>query len=115
MQIKTAAAKVVFLFKETLHEFMIDNCMKLSASLSYYTIFSLPPLLIIIISLCGFFFGASAVRGEIFWQIQGLVGKEAAVHIQDTIKNVKLSDNNAFGRYVGRCYAANDWRFRCFY
>jgi membrane protein len=58
-------------------------------------------LLIITVSLCGLFFGASAVRGEIFWQIQGLVGKEAAVHIQDTIKNVKLSNSNAFAAALG--------------
>ena len=96
MKITNTAAKIGFLLKETFSEFIDDNCMKLSAALSYYTIFSLPPLLIIIISLCGFFFGAKAVRGEIFGQINGLVGNDIAMQIQETIKNVKLSSSNGF-------------------
>lgn len=86
--------KIFFLLKETLSQFMDDNAIKLSASLSYYTIFSLPPLLIIIIYLAGIFFGIEAVRGEIFGQINGLVGSGAAIQIQETIKNIKLSNNN---------------------
>jgi membrane protein len=77
-------------------EFNHDNGTKLSASLSYYTIFALPPLLIIIISLCSFFFGAEAVKGEIFGQINGMVGNAAAMQIQETIKNVRLSGDNTF-------------------
>ncbi|MFZ7114674.1 MAG: YihY/virulence factor BrkB family protein [Bacteroidota bacterium] len=84
------------LLKETFHEFIDDNGIKLGAALSYYTVFSLPPLLIIIISLSGFFFGAEAVRGEIFGQINGLVGNDAALQIQETIKNVKLSHASTF-------------------
>lgn len=101
MQIKDTARKIVFLLKETFSEFIDDNAMKLSAALSYYTIFSLPPLLIIIISLSGFFFGAEAVRGEIFGQINGLVGNDAALQIQEAIKNVKLSTSNAFATTIG--------------
>jgi len=101
MQIKETAKKTAYLFKETFRGFMADNCIKLSAALSYYTIFSLPPLLIIIISICGFFFGAQAVRGEIFWQIKDLVGNEAALHIQEAIKNIKLTSSNAFAALFG--------------
>lgn len=93
--------KTGFLFKETINEFISDNALKLSAALSYYTIFSLPPLLIIVISLAGFFFGAEAVRGEIFGQINGLVGNEAALQIQETIKNVELSGSNTFATILG--------------
>ena len=96
MKRKDTVTKIGHLLKETISEFIDDNALKLSAALSYYTIFSLPPLLIIIISLCGFFFGAKAVRGEIFGQINGLVGNDIAMHIQETIKNVKLSSSNGF-------------------
>ena len=89
------------LFKETTSEFITDNGFKLSAALSYYTIFSLPPLLIIVISVCGFFFGADAVRGELFGQINGLVGNDAALQIQETIRNVKLSSSNTFATSIG--------------
>lgn len=98
---KGAVKKTGYLLKETFTEFIDDNAMKLSAALSYYTIFSLPPLLIIIISLAGFFFGAEAVRGEIFGQINGLVGNDAALQIQEAIKNVQLSPNSKFAATIG--------------
>jgi membrane protein len=97
----TFPRKIKYLFTETFHEFIDDNAIKLSASLSYYTIFSLPPLLIIIISLCGYFFGAEAVRGEVFWQINGLVGNAAAMQIQEAIKNVTLSNSSTFATTIG--------------
>ena len=101
MSIPPLLQKIKYLFKETFIEFIDDNAIKLSASLSYYTIFSLPPLLIIIISACGFFFGADAVRGELFGQINTLVGNSAALQIQETIKNVKLSNSNTFVTTIG--------------
>jgi len=101
MQIKKTIKKVGFLFKETFKGFIDDNALKLSAALSYYTIFSLPPLLIIIISLSGLFFGADAVQGHIFGQINGLVGNSAALQIQETLKNIKLSGSNTFFTTIG--------------
>jgi membrane protein len=101
VQIKDPAKKIWYLLKETFNEFISDDGIKLSASLSYYTIFSLPPLLIIIISLSGFFFGAEAVRGELFGQINGLVGNAAALQIQEIIKNVKLSHSSTFATTFG--------------
>ena len=89
------------LLKLTVEEFIDDNAIKLSASLSYYTIFALPPLLIIIFSVTGIFFGQEAVRGEFFGQINGMVGNEAAIQIQETIKNIELSDNNLFATILG--------------
>ena len=101
MNIKKIIKIVWHLLKKSFNEFIEDNGLKLSASLSYYTIFSLPPLLIIIIGLCGIFFGEEAVKGEIFGQINGLVGNDAALQIQETIKNVKLSSSNVFATIIG--------------
>lgn len=89
------------MLKDTYAAFDEDNAIKLSASLSYYTIFALPPLMIIILSICGVFFGADAVTGKFFWQINGMVGKEAALQIQETLKNVQLSKSNLFATVVG--------------
>lgn len=89
------------LLKETFNAFIEDNAIKLSASLSYYTIFSLPPLCIIILSIAGFFFGKEAVNGQFFGQINGMVGNDAAIQIQDTIKNIELSDSNMFATIFG--------------
>ena len=89
------------ILKNTFLEFIDDNGTKLSASLSYYTIFSLPPLLIIIIYFCGIFFGADAVQGKVFFQINSVVGNVTALQIQDMIKNIKLYENNSAAIYIG--------------
>lgn len=101
MPFKSSAKKIGYLLKETFNGFVDDNAVKLSAALSYYTIFSLPPLIIVIISLIGIFFGDEAVRGEIFGQISGLVGADAAGQIQEMIKNIKLSNNNTYASAFG--------------
>ncbi|TGD59868.1 YihY/virulence factor BrkB family protein [Flavobacterium humi] len=87
--------------KTTYTEFDKDNAIKLSASLSYYTIFSLPPLLIIIMYISSFFFGKEAVAGRFFVQINQMVGNEAALQIQETIKNIELSNSNVFAAIFG--------------
>jgi membrane protein len=101
MKTKFDLKKAWRVIKGTFSEFIDDNCIKLSASLSYYTIFALPPLLIVIIALCGLFFGKEAVRGEIFWQINSFVGNDAATQIQEIIKNVKLKNDNVLAATVG--------------
>jgi membrane protein len=93
--------KVLSLLKHTAIAFSEDNAFKLSASLSYYTIFALGPLLIIIISLAGIFFGEDAVRGRIYEQINGLVGSDAALQIQDIIRNVQHSHATNIGAVIG--------------
>ena len=67
-------------------EFSNDNALKLSASLSYYTIFSLAPMLLVIIAVCGIFFGRDAVQGEIYSRIDNWVGADAALQIQSMLK-----------------------------
>lgn len=101
LKFKMLMKKIWYLFRDTAIEFSDDNAIKLSASLSYYTIFALPPLLMVIISLCGIFFGQDAVRGEIFGQINKFVGNDAALEIQNVIKNVKLKHDNVFAATVG--------------
>lgn len=101
MKIKGLLSKTWYLLKTTFNEFNDDNAIKLSASLSYYTIFALPPLMIIIITVCGFFFGRDAVTGQLYGQINGLVGNEAAIQIQQAIKNVELSNSNVFATIFG--------------
>jgi membrane protein len=59
-----------------------DNVPHLGAALSYYTLFSLAPILIVAIAIAGIAFGQEAVRGEIVHQIDGLVGHEGAIAVQ---------------------------------
>lgn len=75
------------LLKETFSEWNKDKAERLAAALAYYTVFSLAPLLVIVIAIAGSVFGAEAARGEIVGQIQGLVGREGAQFIQTAIQN----------------------------
>lgn len=75
--------------------------MKLSASLAYYTIFSLPPMLLIIISLCDIFYGREAAEGAVFDQIKGIVGNRSAELIESTLKNVTVTHNATIATIIG--------------
>lgn len=75
------------LLKETFKEWSEDKASRLSAALAYYTIFSLAPLLIIVIAIAGSVFGEEAARGQIVGQIQGLVGTSGAEVIETAIEN----------------------------
>jgi membrane protein len=86
---------------KTLLYFIDLNGLKLSAALSYYTVFSLAPLLIIIISLAGIFYGQQAVEGRVYTQISGLVGSDAALQVQDIIGNIRKSNHGIAGGIIG--------------
>ncbi len=62
-----------------------DDCLTLGAALAYYTVFSLAPVLVIVIAVAGALFGPEAARGEIVEQIRGLVGDEGASAIQSMV------------------------------
>jgi membrane protein len=75
------------LLQEAFQEWNDDKASRLAAALAYYTVFSIAPLLIIVIAIAGAVFGQEAARGEIVNQIQGLVGREGAEFIQTAIEN----------------------------
>lgn len=81
--------------------FIDDKGLKLSASLAYYTVFSIAPLLILIISLVSFFYGEDAMQDKIVPQISDLVGNTAALQIQETIKNLQLSGKTGIAVIIG--------------
>ncbi len=87
--------------KNCFRGFSENKVPKLSASLAYYTVFSLGPLLIVILFLCGIFFRREAVEGSIYGQMQHFVGKDAALQIQEIIKNASLSGESTFAATIG--------------
>ena len=86
--------------KQVFKEFSADNILKYSASLAYYTVFSIAPLLVIVTTLSGIFFGKEAIQGEVYNQLNGLIGNSAALQIQEIIKNIHLTGNNFFASVV---------------
>lgn len=79
------------ILKNSVMGFMNEDSLKYSASLAYYTIFSLGPILVLMISLAGIFLGEEAIKGKVFTELNGIVGASAARQIQEVIKNLELS------------------------
>jgi membrane protein len=80
----------------TFKGFNEDKGLKLSASLAYYTLFSIGPLLLLIMSLVSIFYGGDAIRNRIFGELNGLLGTSAAAQIQEIIKNIAFSGKTNF-------------------
>src|SRR5678815_68004 len=78
---------IFLLIRETFNEWTEDKASRLAAALAYYTLFSLAPLLVIIIAIAGLFLGPEAARGQINNQIDGLVGEQGAEAIETLVQN----------------------------
>jgi membrane protein len=82
--------KVIWkLLSATYMKWSEDHAQGLGAALAFYTVFSLAPLLLIVIAIAGLVFGQEAAEGQIIGQIQGLVGEESAKAIQGILENVR--------------------------
>jgi membrane protein len=88
-------------FKDSFKGFSTDKITKLSASLAYYTVFSLGPLLIVIIFLCSMILHREAVEGTVYSHIRGFIGSDAAKQIQDIIKNASVTGKGGFAATIG--------------
>ena len=88
MSIKLFFNKWSVLGKDTVAAWIDDYAPSMGAALSYYTVFSLAPMLLIVISVAGMVFGAEAARGEIFGQLRGLMGADAAKTVEDLLTSV---------------------------
>ena len=87
--------------KDSFKGFGNDNVTKLSGSLAYYTVFSMGPLLVVIISLCGLFLGRDAVEGKVYGQLNSFVGHDTALQLQQIIKNASISGKGKFAAIIG--------------
>ena len=101
MTIKGSFQQTWELLTGTFKSFSNDRAMKLSASLAYYTIFSIAPLLIMLISVTSLIYGKDAIEGEVFNGINEFVGNEAAMQIQDIIKRISISENSVLAVVIG--------------
>ncbi len=89
------------MIRAALAAWLDDYAPSMGAALSYYTVFSLAPLLVIVISVAGLIFGADAVRGAVFAQIDGLMGAEAANGIQELLRSVSKPSTGILGTVLG--------------
>ncbi len=89
------------LIKRAALRWYADDCLTLGAALSYYTVFSLAPILVIVIAVAGAVFGQDAAQGEIVEQIRGLVGEEGATAIQALIESAGRQGGGGRATLIG--------------
>ena len=78
-----------------------DYAPSMGAALSYYSVFSMGPLVLIVISVAGLVFGQDAVRGELFGQLRGLMGDQGAAGVEALLASVSKPSSGIIGTVVG--------------
>ncbi|MET0634869.1 MAG: YihY/virulence factor BrkB family protein [Chitinophagaceae bacterium] len=101
MREKISGRGIWEVLKNSAKGFGEDKLTKLSGSLAYYTVFSMGPLMIVIIFLGSIFLGQEAAQGKVFYQLQGLLGTETAIQIQEIIKNASLKGKTNSAAIIG--------------
>ena len=93
--------KNVSILKASFKAFNEDNALKMSASLAYYTIFSMAPLLLILISAASIFYGRDAIQNKVFEELNGFLGNDAALKIQEILQKITLNDDSTSAIIIG--------------
>ena len=78
-----------------------DDCTRLGASLAYYTLFAIAPILLMATAIAGLVFGPAAVRGEIVGQLDHLVGREGALAIEGLLEGASQRRSGALATFIG--------------
>lgn len=90
------------IFWKAIKAFFTDNVPRMGASLSYYTLFAIGPVLLIAIAVAGAVLGAEAARGEIIGQLEGLIGAEGARAVQSMLVSAgRDSEGGMFAAIIG--------------
>jgi membrane protein len=87
--------------KAAFRGFSANRVMRLSGALAFYTVFSMGPLVMLVVSLCGIYFGREAIEGKLYTTLIGFVGHEAAVQMQEIIKNAHIGDRSKAAAIIG--------------
>jgi membrane protein len=101
MMKKLKLKNVWAILRQAFTGFSDDRVLKMSGSLAYSTIFSIAPLIIIIIFLADIFYGRNAIEGTIYGEIRDFVGNDAAAQIQNMIRNASLSGKSHIAVVLG--------------
>jgi len=89
------------LLRDAVVSWVDDYAPSMGAALAFYTLFSLAPLLLIVISVAGLVFGEQAARGEIMAQLAGLVGPQTARTIESILEELNRPESSAKGMVFG--------------
>ena len=87
--------------KDAANAWVDDYAPSMGAALSYYTLFSIAPLILIVVAIAGFAFGDEAARGEIFEQLSGLMGPSGAQAVEDLLRSADRPGAGALAMLAG--------------
>lgn len=93
--------QIVSPLKDTIVKWLDDRAMSLAASLAFYTVLSLAPLLVVAVSLAGLVFGEAAARGEIVQQLRGMLGPEGGAAVESILAHSKEPGTNVLSAVIG--------------
>jgi membrane protein len=96
-----SASQIWALVKQAGEAWVDDYAPSMGAALAYYTVFSLAPLLLIVISVAGLVFGPDAARGEIFGELRDLMGDDAAKAVESLLISVSKPSQSVLATFVG--------------
>jgi membrane protein len=91
---RSAMRAIADLFKAAARNWLADHAQSMGAALAFYTIFSIAPLLLIVIAVAGFVFGEEAARGEIYAQLRGMLGSTGALAVQGLLESARRPADN---------------------
>lgn len=105
-EVKRVNKKLTFkgiweVLKNSFDGFSEHKVTKISGSLAYYTVFSMAPLLVVIISLCGIFLGREAAEGQIYDQLKTFLGSDTAIQLQQLIQKASISGKGNIAFVIG--------------
>jgi membrane protein len=92
---------IKLLFEESLGGWNRHNAPRLGAALAFYTLFSLTPLLLVLVAICGLVFGKEAAEGQIVWQAKALIGRTGAAAIQAILQGSSNTTHGVLASIVG--------------
>ncbi len=94
-------SKLWYLVRDTASAWSSDYAASMGAALAYYTLFSLAPLLLIVISVAGLAFGAEEARGEVFEGLRGWLGADGAAAVRGLLASVNTHRGGILGTLIG--------------
>jgi membrane protein len=101
MDLKARSREMGSLFKQAVQAWSDDYAPSMGAAISYYMLFSIAPLFLIVIAVAGWIFGDEAARGELTAALQGLMGEEGAKAVEEMIANASKPKEGMLGTMIG--------------
>ena len=88
-------------FRQASSEWIADNATRLGASVAFYTLLSLAPLIVIVVAIGAFIYGKEAAQGRLAWEIKGMAGPEVARTLEEIIKSAYRPGTSVIATLLG--------------